>query len=180
MVLKPDKHTIYYSCLCPAWWPTQIQKGCPRDAQNIQTVRESDLGWLNSRRSGESLNLVVFAVQGTFYGAGQDNQGTCSFSQNFANTNNLPWTTGAALTLALNDAQFDNSAGCGLCVMYRGTGAGLGTTPIPATWTMGFVNNRQVDSMPASHEECLQAPRSSTVMAVVSQACFSVSSLWNH
>lgn len=85
---------------------------------------------------------MAYCMQGTFYGAGQDSQGTCSFSANFANTNDLAWTTGAALTLALNDAQFDNSAACGLCVMYRGTGAGLGTTPIPTTYTLGFVNNR--------------------------------------
>ena len=81
-------------------------------------------------------------LQGTFYGAGQDDQGTCSFSQNFANTNLLPWTNGAKLTLALNNNQFDNSAACGLCLMFRGTGAGLGTTPIPAEYTLGFVNNR--------------------------------------
>lgn len=34
---------------------------------------------------------------------------------------NLTWTTGAAVSLALNGDQFSGSKGCGLCVMYRGT-----------------------------------------------------------
>lgn len=70
--------------------------------------------------------------QATFYGheEGQDTQGACSFSENFANTNNLPWTKGISNTIALNDAQFANGAACGMCVMYQGTGEGLGTTPL--------------------------------------------------
>jgi len=102
-----------------------------------------------------SLKTEQSHTQGTFYGLGQDSQGTCSFSQNFANTNDLPWSTGTALTLALNNDQFANSAGCGMCVMYRGTGAGLGTTPIPATYTMGFVNNRWLTRLCFPHNDSL-------------------------
>ena len=55
----------------------------------------------------------------------------------------MPWSSGANHTLALNDAMFDGSNGCGLCVKYRGTGTGLGTTPLSTTqWYTGFVNNR--------------------------------------
>lgn len=83
--------------------------------------------------------------EATFYGheEGQDAQGACSFSENFANTNNLPWTKGISNTIALNDAQFANGAACGMCVMYQGTGEGIGTTPLATDkWYRGFVNNR--------------------------------------
>lgn len=59
-------------------------------------------------------------------------------------TNSLPWTKGVSTTVALNDAQFANGAACGLCIMYQGTGEGLGTTPLGTgdRWYRGFVNNR--------------------------------------
>ncbi len=62
-------------------------------------------------------------VQGTFYGhqQGQDAQGACSFSENYANAMNQSWADGAAITLALNRDHFDDSRGCGMCIMYRGT-----------------------------------------------------------
>ncbi len=61
-------------------------------------------------------------VQATFYGQqqAQDSYAACSLSENYANVNNLPWTTGISTTLALNGIQFADSAACGLCVMYRG------------------------------------------------------------
>jgi len=91
------------------------------------------------------LNAGMCSVQGTFYGQqdGQDAQGTCSYNENFANSVKLPWTTGVDATIALNDAQFASGSGCGLCIKYRGTGAGLGTTPLSTSeWKTGFVNNR--------------------------------------
>lgn len=91
------------------------------------------------------LTRQICCTQGTFYGQqdGQDAQGTCSYNENFANTVKLPWSSGTDMTLALNDAQFDNGSGCGLCIKFRGTGAGLGTTPPSTTeWKTGFVNNR--------------------------------------
>lgn len=61
-------------------------------------------------------------MQATFYGQqqAQDSYAACSLSENYANVNNLPWTTGISTTLALNGIQFADSAACGLCVMYRG------------------------------------------------------------
>ena len=92
--------------------------------------------------------------QATFYGheEAQDAQGACSFSENFANTNNLPWTKGISNTIALNDAQFANGAACGMCVMYQGTGEGIGTTPLATVrrmfsgffgfWSYFFLSSR--------------------------------------
>ncbi len=85
------------------------------------------------------------AMQGTFYGqqGDQDAAGACSYSANFANSNKLPWSSNTSMTVALNDAQWAGGAGCGLCVRFRGTGAGIGTTPISTSeWKTGFVNNR--------------------------------------
>ncbi|BDA51120.1 hypothetical protein COCOBI_17-3400 [Coccomyxa sp. Obi] len=81
---------------------------------------------------------------GTFYGhqQGQDAQGACSFSENYANAMNQAWADGAAITLALNRDNFDDSRGCGMCIMYRGIGGGIGVTPVSTTnWFMGIVNN---------------------------------------
>jgi hypothetical protein len=68
--------------------------------------------------------------------------GKCSFSENYANTNHMAWTTGIAGTVALNRAHFDDGKACGACIMYRGVGGGKGTTPLSTQyWAMGFVNN---------------------------------------
>ncbi|KAK9834151.1 hypothetical protein WJX81_003220 [Elliptochloris bilobata] len=81
---------------------------------------------------------------GTFYGqqSDQDERGTCSFGSNFANTMHLPWSNGTHNTVALNDNMFSDSLPCGTCIMYRGVGQGIGTTPIPQNWTRAIVNNR--------------------------------------
>lgn len=84
-------------------------------------------------------------VQGTFYGQDpdQDAKGACSFNENYANIMSYDWHQGTMVTIALNREQFDNSRGCGLCIMYRGTGGGIGVTPMSTTqWTMGIVNNQ--------------------------------------
>ena len=61
-------------------------------------------------------------MQGTFYGhqQDQDSHAACSYSENRAGTMNLTWTTGAALSLAINSDMFNGSKACGMCVMYRG------------------------------------------------------------
>lgn len=85
------------------------------------------------------------SVQGTFYGqdSDQDAKGACSFNENYANIMSYDWHQGTMVTIALNREQFDNSRGCGLCIMYRGTGGGIGVTPMSTTqWTMGIVNNQ--------------------------------------
>ena len=102
-------------------------------------------------------------MQGTFYGQ-QDNQdaaGACSYSANFANSNNLAWSKGTDMTVALNDAQWAGGAGCGLCVRFRGTGAGIGTTPISTSeWKTGFVNNRYRGLCPSNimHGSSISVP----------------------
>ncbi|KAK9854210.1 hypothetical protein WJX84_008056 [Apatococcus fuscideae] len=79
----------------------------------------------------------------TYYGPGGDAQGTCSWGPNFANTLGLPATANAATTIALNDVDFSAGLACGMCVMFIGTGGGIGTTPISTTtWTLGQVTNR--------------------------------------
>lgn len=52
------------------------------------------------------------------------------------------------VAIALNDLQFESGAVCGLCIRYRGTGAGLGITPLPTAWARDFVNNRCPECAP--------------------------------
>jgi len=82
-------------------------------------------------------------LQGTFYGqqGNQDAAGTCSYGANDANTLNLEWTSKTQATIALNADQFQQGLACGLCMYYRGTGGGIGTTPIPSDWQFAFVDN---------------------------------------
>ncbi len=65
---------------------------------------------------------MCLCMQGTFYGQqqAQDGMASCSFNENRANTMNLSWTTGAAVSLAINNDQYAEGKSCGLCVMYRG------------------------------------------------------------
>ena len=69
-----------------------------------------------------------YGAQGTFYGQqqAQDSYAACSLSENYANVNHLPWTTGISTTIALNGIQFADSAACGMCIMYRGVGLDIG------------------------------------------------------
>lgn len=90
--------------------------------------------WHCSCHAEAQLFLTLsLASQGTSYGAGQDNQGTCSYGSNMANTNDLPWSNGLTMTVAMNDDQFGSSVSCGMCVTFQGTGTGIGTMPIPGT-----------------------------------------------
>ena len=50
-----------------------------------------------------------------------------------ADTNDLPWSSGLDMTVAMNDDQFGSSVACGMCVTFQGTGSGIGTMPIPGT-----------------------------------------------
>lgn len=81
-------------------------------------------------------------MQLTSYGSQQDYQGACSYGTNFANTVNLPWRTGVPHTVALNADQFGGGLACGMCILYRGTGTGLGTVPVSTDeWIYGLVTN---------------------------------------
>ena len=55
---------------------------------------------------------------------------------------NLPWASGTALTVAINDFQFSSSLSCGMCVKFRGVGTGIGTQPVPQQWQYALVTNR--------------------------------------
>lgn len=57
--------------------------------------------------------------QGTYYGANQDDAGSCGYGPAFANSLGLDWSQGLDNYIALNAAQYYGGAGCGLCVMYR-------------------------------------------------------------
>lgn len=78
---------------------------------------------------------VGLGAQGTFYGQqqAQDSYAACSLSENYANVNHLPWTTGISTTIALNGIQFADSAACGMCIMYRGVGLYLGVWLLRST-----------------------------------------------
>ena len=74
------------------------------------------------RLHGRAALKLDTPMQGTFYGhqQDQDSHAACSYSENRAGTMNLTWTTGAAVSLAMNSNQFNGSKACGMCVMYRG------------------------------------------------------------
>ena len=82
-------------------------------------------------------------MQGTYYGqqGNQNAAGTCSYGSDNANTMGLEWTSGTQATIALNANQFQQGLACGLCMYFRGTGGGIGTTPIPADWQFAIVDN---------------------------------------
>ena len=127
--------------------------GIPTALHSCSTLQHlTDSEWPDDTICGcEGSPVKHPGVQGTFYGQQQvqDGGGTCSLSENYANTNHYPWTNGITGTLALNGNDFGDSGGCGMCVMYRGLGGGMGTTPVPTTgWAMGFVNNRSVPGPP--------------------------------
>ncbi|KAK9829703.1 hypothetical protein WJX72_007439 [[Myrmecia] bisecta] len=88
-------------------------------------------------------NGATFTGDGTFYGqqSGQNDAGACTYGLHYGNTLGLDWSKGVQTYIALNNAQFDQSNACGLCLMYRGTGPGIGVTPISRNWTYGFVDN---------------------------------------
>ena len=83
-------------------------------------------------------------LQGTFYGhqQGQDAQGACSFSENYANAMSQSWANGAVVTLALNRDHFDDSRGCGMCIMYRGAQP---SSPQKENTNMSFISNACTD-----------------------------------
>jgi hypothetical protein len=103
-------------------------------------------------------------LQATYYGAGGDSAGTCSFWVSGAD--NLPWATGnsdlntgifagQAIRLAINHKQFaegynggfSKSASCGMCIRYRGTNKGLGNKDWdpPRAWNYAIINNMCAD-----------------------------------
>lgn len=62
-------------------------------------------------------------MQGTYYGDAQGS-GTCSFAQSDAQT--LPWASGTAFRVAMDQPYFFGSQSCGMCLAMHGTGPGSG------------------------------------------------------
>lgn len=87
-------------------------------------------------RSASSRHTCTHNIQGTYYGVQNPmGSGQCSFAS--YNLNNGP--APGALPVAINAAQWAGAALCGLCVRFRGTGAGTGVTPISSAWQAGFI-----------------------------------------
>lgn len=82
-------------------------------------------------------------LQGTFYGqqGGQNDWATCSYGSKVSNTLKLDWANNVAANVAMNDCQFQEGLACGMCLYFRGTGRGLGMTPLSIEWQFGFVDN---------------------------------------
>ena len=79
--------------------------------------------------------------QATFYTLTQ--AGNCAFET--AGTKHLPWASGIQTFVAMNQAQYDGSVACGLCLQYMGDGQGLGLTPIPTTPQYALVSDQVRD-----------------------------------
>ena len=115
-------------------------------------------------------------LQGTYYGLGSDNQGACGYGPSAANSTSMPWSTGTALTVAINDDQYSGGITCGICIKFRGTGTGIGTQPIPQTWQYALVTNRCV----ASSHHMTVLPVSETVqLEVVKERWVAVEGRWS-
>ena len=99
------------------------------------------MSWISIASSQSSANLFGKSYVGdyTFYGAGSDAAGACSFGK--SNSNSLPWSSDTQTTIALNQPQYGDSAPCGMCVQFEGLGSGLGLTPIPTSPQFGIINN---------------------------------------
>jgi hypothetical protein len=78
----------------------------------------------------------VYNGDGTYFGPSGITTGNCAFGNSGAHTQQ--WAAGATF-VALNAPQWAGSQYCGLCIEFKGDGAGLGGTPPPTTWTRGIV-----------------------------------------
>ena len=70
-------------------------------------------------------------VQATYYGLqSPEGAGACSYQFSSPIAYTMPWTAGVALGVAMNMPQYNGSYACGMCMQYRGTGAGSGLNPV--------------------------------------------------
>ncbi len=75
------------------------------------------------RRTPEELGESRSILQGTYYGdAG--GAGTCSFQ--YSDSASLPWASGTAFRVAMDQPFFYGSQTCGMCLAMHGTGPGSG------------------------------------------------------
>ncbi|KAK9824131.1 hypothetical protein WJX72_008013 [[Myrmecia] bisecta] len=73
----------------------------------------------------------------TYYGSSGAN-GHCSYHMSGAQ--GLPWGQNVNF-VAINSGQYQNSATCGMCIQYQGTGSGAGANPVPSTPQTAMVVN---------------------------------------
>ena len=76
-----------------------------------------------------------FQGDGTYYGTRARGFGHCSF--HMYGYGNSPGYAGTPL--AINNPQYSGAALCGMCVRFRGSGAGAGGNPISSDWQPGFI-----------------------------------------
>ncbi len=90
------------------------------------------------------LAYAGYTGDGTFYNLGSST-GNCGFEAvsaiDAATVKQLPWASGIDTFVAINNAQYNGSLTCGQCLVYHGTGSGLGTTPIAQIPQYGFVSD---------------------------------------
>ena len=110
--------------------------------------------------------LRVNVLQGTYYGTNGNVNGSCGFGGNGANSLKMPWTSGTTMTVAVNDDQFAEGLTCGLCIKFRGIGTGIGTQPIPQTWTNAIVDNRYACTPSSTICSALHSVCSMTTLSV--------------
>ena len=82
-------------------------------------------------------------MQATYYGLqSPEGAGACSYQFSSPTAYTLPWTAGVSLGVAMNMPQFNGSYACGMCMQYRGTGAGSGLNPVSTdiTYAIGKWN----------------------------------------
>lgn len=89
-------------------------------------------------------NSLCFLNTGyaTFYGSSGILGGACSYD--LTNSINLPFIKNSETTVALNPYQFNNSQGCGTCIMFRNIEPDCttcGTSYLPSTYQTAVVTN---------------------------------------
>ena len=85
-----------------------------------------------------------FTGDGTFYQL--QGSGNCGYERviplGVGTYEQLPFATGIDTFVALNSPQYEGPSSCGQCLVYMGTGAGSGTTPVAGTPQYAMTNNR--------------------------------------
>lgn len=86
----------------------------------------------------------TYRGDGTFYEL--QGAGNCAYESvtpvGASSYHQLPFATGIDTFVAVNSQQYAGTSTCGQCLVYMGTGAGSGTTPISATPQYGMATDR--------------------------------------
>lgn len=94
-------------------------------------------GWTNINSS------EIVTGQAAYYCAASTDANTnmCGFQPTVANATGpvYAFPQGVTQKVALNWQQWGDGIACGLCIAYRGTGGGSGSTPLPSNWKLAQV-----------------------------------------